>query len=315
VAVSLFFALLLAGHRAARAERVLDLTRALTHGKSVQARVSAATELDRLRDPRALRALIQALSDRSYLVRKQAAVALGHLGDARALVPLGRSRRDPRRAVRREVVTAIELIREKQRSRAPAARPAATPGREVTGLPSYPRFTPRGPDPIHVTLKSAADKSEGSTPPRTRQNRARRMRSLMLDQIERSKDVMLVPLVAPAPLDPAIDPYGIDLTVVKFAQVERGANVEVECEIRVAISTSEGKMLSVLTGGAKVQVPKLTFRAQFLPQLRGEALEGAVRSVHHDMVAYLVKFTRAAQPAAPQPGSAVGEPAEQHGGQ
>lgn len=294
VVAALFLALLGAGPRAAlgeraRAERVHDLSRALVQGRSVKARVSAAAELDRLRDPRAQRALIQALSDRSFLVRQRAAIALGHLGDPSALPALERARRDPRRAVRREVIAAIDLIRERQRALA-ATRPAAS--RDARGLASYPRPAPRA-DQIHVMLKSASDKSEGA-PTTVRQTRARRMRSLMVDQIERSHDVMLVPSVSAYP---SIDPYGIDLTVVKLDQVERGANIEVECEIRVAISTREGKMLSVLTGGAKVQVPRATFREQFLPQLRGEALEGAVRSVHRDMVGYLVKATRPARPA------------------
>jgi hypothetical protein len=305
VVALLCLALLGAGQRdargeRARAERVHDLTRALVQGRSVKARVSAAAELDRLRDPRALRALIQALSDRSFLVRQRAAIALGHLGDSTALPALERARRDPRRAVRREVIAAIDLIRERQR--ALAGRSAAS--RDARGLASYPRPAPHA-DQIHVMLKSASDKSEGA-PAAVRQTRARRMRSLMVDQIERSKEVMLVPSVS---ADSSIDPYSIDLTVVKLEQVERGTNVEVECAIRVAISTREGKMLSVLTGGAKVQVPRGTFREQFLPQLRGEALEGAVRSVHRDMVAYLVKSTRPAQPA----GSAVGDLGEKHG--
>jgi hypothetical protein len=62
-------------------------------------------------------------------------------------------------------------------------------------------------------------------------------------------------------------------------------------------------MLSFLTGGAKVQVPRGTFREHYLPQLRGEAIEGAVRSVHGDLVAFLKK----------QPSDRGGLP-QQHGG-
>jgi hypothetical protein len=46
-------------------------------------------------------------------------------------------------------------------------------------------------------------------------------------------------------------------------------------------------MLSFLTGGAKVQVPRSTFRVQYEPQLKREALENAIKSVHGDLVKYL----------------------------
>lgn len=273
----------------ARAERVHDLSRALLHGKHVKTRVSAASALDRLRDPRALHALILALGDASYLVRELAAAALGHLGDPAALPALERARADKRRAVRRQVLAAINLIRDKQR-RAVAAR-ASTPGnppvRAAGGL-AYPAPVAHdGPQPIYVMLKSASDKTAGGAAVSTRKQHAERMRSLMSAALARGKDVLLAPTTARAL---AGDPYAIDVTLMKLARVERGPHVEVECQIRVAISTREGKMLSFLTGGARVQVPRGTFREAYLPQLRSEAIEGAVRSVHGDLVAFLKKL-------------------------
>jgi uncharacterized membrane protein len=273
----------------ARAERVHDLSRALLHGKRVKTRVSAASALDRLRDRRAIHSLILALGDASYLVRELAAVALGHLGDPAALPALERARADKRRAVRRQVLAAINLIRDKQR-RAVAARapaPGNPPVRATRGL-AYPApVAHEGPPPIYVMLKSTSDKTAGGAAPSMRKQRADRMRSLMSAALARGKDVMLAPTSARAL---AGDPYAIDVTLVKLARVERGPHIEIECEIRVAISTREGKMLSFLTGGAKVQVPRGTFREAYLPQLRGEAIEGAVRSVHGDLVAFLKKL-------------------------
>ena len=123
----------------------------------------------------------------------------------------------------------------------------------------------------------------GSTPSKVRQLRATQMRSLMLDHLRRDQSVTLMS----APSDGAIDPYSMDVTIMKLERFERGAFVEVECEIRVAISDRRGKMLSFLTGGAKVQVPRSSFRMQYEAQLKREALENAVKSVHQDLVSYL----------------------------
>jgi hypothetical protein len=313
VALALAVLLLLGGSHAARAEeRVHDLSRLLLHGKRVKTRVSAATALDRMRDPRSLDPLVRALGDRSYLVRAAVATALGHLGDPAALPALERARLDPRRAVRRQVITAIELIRDKQRVLSARETRLAVPvgGGDAKRPPSTPLGTPAAPaqnQPIsrrvYLMLKSASDKSIGSAAPRVREMRARRMRSLMVDQLERNRNVMLVPSSS---RDPAIDPYTVDLTVVKLDEVERGHHIEVACEIRAAISTHEGKMLSFLTGGAKVQVPSTSYRQAFLPQLRREALEGAVRSVHGDLIAYLSKLPPSTGSGAASPGSGSG---------
>ncbi|MCI0391969.1 MAG: HEAT repeat domain-containing protein [Acidobacteria bacterium] len=53
-----------------------------------QTRRRAIKGLSRSRDPRAMAALMAALNDQSYLVRKEAARALGEIGDAQAVEPL-----------------------------------------------------------------------------------------------------------------------------------------------------------------------------------------------------------------------------------
>ena len=53
-----------------------------------QTRRRAIKGLSRSRDPRAMAALMAALNDQSYLVRKEAARALGEIGDAKAVEPL-----------------------------------------------------------------------------------------------------------------------------------------------------------------------------------------------------------------------------------
>jgi hypothetical protein len=301
---------------AARAEPVHDLSRALVNGRLAKTRLSAAISLGRLRDPRSLRPLMRALvDDRDHRVRAEAASALGRLAQPAALPALRRARRDRHPAVRRQVFAAIAHIRDAQvvaaQARAvPPARPPSSPpprapaaviaGGDVSapaGASSDGRAEVHtaaqsdavaGQQRIYVMLKSASDKSVGSAPPAMRQERATRMRALMAGHLARNGNVTVVP---PGAISTAIasDPYGIDLTVVKLGRVERAAQIAVECEIRVAISAPDGRMLSVLTGGAKVEVPRATFREEFLPELNREALEGAVRSVERDLITHLIR--------------------------
>jgi hypothetical protein len=46
-------------------------------------------------------------------------------------------------------------------------------------------------------------------------------------------------------------------------------------------------MLSFLSGGAKVQVPARTYNAKYLPNLRREALENAMRGMFGKLLNHL----------------------------
>ncbi len=272
----------------AHADKVSDLSRALVSGRTEKARISAAVSLGRLKDARALKPLIRALSDESNVVRALAATALGHLRDPAAVPALQRAARDGDMTVRRRAQDAIALIRSQG---SPAAQVAARtlapmPARGTGNMANYaiaPREERSGPQ-VFVVLKSTQDKSTGDSTSKVRQLRATQMRSLMVDQLRRDQTVTLMSSVA---TEVGIDPYSMDVTIMKLQRFERGPFVEVECEIRVAISDRRGKMLSFLTGGAKVQVPRSTFRLQYETQLKREALENAVKSVHGDLVKYL----------------------------
>jgi HEAT repeats len=303
--LALAVALLVMASGSARADRVHDLSRALVHGKRVQTRISAAISLGRLRDPRAVGSLVRALRDRSSKVRAHAAAALGELGRADALPALRRARRDRSPTVRLRALAAMKRIRQVRIAR--AASPTAMPA--LAASPVYGIAADRdAARRVHVMLKSASDKANGAVAS-AHHALDREMRSLMADQLEQTPGVTVVPAGTG---DRPIDPYAIDLTVVKLERVERTATVDVECEIRVAISTPRGKMLSLLTGGAVAQLPRATFRDEFLPELRRDALEGAVRSVHRDLIAHLAKLPPVALlPAAP--GDEPGQNADHRG--
>ena len=278
-----------AGAGTARAEKVHDLSNLLVHGKSEKERIAAAVSLGRLRDDRALKPLVRALSDESNVVRALAATALGYLDQPAALPALQRASRDPDMTVRRSATEAIATIRRSASATGGAAAPAPVQAARYDKLANYaiaPHEPARTPQ-VYVMVKSAQDKSVGSAPGKVRQMQASTMRSLMVDELKRDQQVTLMQGTAAAAAATGMEPYSIDVTIMRLERMERGAHVEFECEIRVAVSDERGKMLSFLTGGAKVQVPKRTFRNAYEPQLKREALENAVKSVRQDLVAYL----------------------------
>ena len=69
--------------------------------------------------------------------------------------------------------------------------------------------------------------------------------------------------------------------------VTTAAAVEVEAQLRLAISDDSGKMLSFLSGGAKVQVANQAFDPRSLPGLRRTALDNAMRGMFDKLLAHL----------------------------
>jgi len=174
------------------------------------------------------------------------------------------------------------------RASTPSTSPKSAPEVSGTLVSSSDAPQPAAARPqVHVVLKSAGDEAVDSESDADRRMWARRVSALLIAELEQDESVGLVSSELP---DPSVDPYGIDVALVKLAPVERDAHVDVECEIRVSISTRDGKMLSVLTGGAKVEVPRGAFREELLPQLGLEVMEVAVDSVHRDLVAYLLQL-------------------------
>ena len=269
-------ATLVAGAGAARADRVHELSRTLVHSQQEKERIAAAVSLARLGDARAIKPLVQALRDPQRMVRAMAAMALGHLADDSALPALQRATQDSDDMVRKRALEAISSIRN---------RVAATAGgaERRAGFGSSPHRV--GPEPVlYIGLKSTLDESKAPLTAKERRSHGTRMRAWLLKELDRQTDVTLSDGEARTL---SLEKNNIDVSIVKLDLQERGKFSEVECQIRIAISDDRGKMLSFLTGGAKIQVPRTTFRARYLPQLRLEAIENAVKSVHQDMLGYL----------------------------
>jgi hypothetical protein len=280
----------------AQADRVDDLAKRLDKSGSDKARIAAAVSLSRLRDKRALKPLVKALHDKNVVVRSLAASGLGTLGDSRALPALRRATLDKDKTVRKRATEAIGVIRKKTsatvgrkndrymvKSRTIRAAHYRVDGRES------PRLSKRKPD-LFVSIRTAADKSKGRSSKKARKERESRFKRLMHNELKGSKRLTTITSVAK---DLELPVYAVDLSITRLKRVVNGPWIEVECELRIAISNERGKMISFLTGGAKVQVPKRAFRKQFEANMRREALENAVKSVHQDLVRYLLKTTGA----------------------
>jgi len=84
-----------------------------------------------------------------------------------------------------------------------------------------------------------------------------------------------------------LDLRNVDVSCVSLETRQSGGYIEIEAQLRLAISDDRGKMLSFLSGGAKVQIPRKTYDARYLPQLRKEALENAVRGSFVNLVDHL----------------------------
>lgn len=273
-----------------RADRVGDLSSRLSRAKSDKARVAAAVSLGRLKDKRALKPLVTALRDKSNLVRAVAAAALGGLGDSRALPALRRATLDKDVNVRKRATQAIGVIRKKAGAAGASSRFNLKSRKirdahyRVDGRES-PRLSSRKPD-LYVTVRAAVDQSPGKTKKAARKARAATMRALLLTELGNAKRLTTNESTAK---DLDLPYYAVDISITRLERVVNGPWVELECELRIAISNERGKMISFLTGGAKIQVPKRSFRKQFEPNMRKEALENAVKSVHSDLARYLLK--------------------------
>lgn len=280
VALIIAIAAALAASGTAHADRVDRLSDTLRRSKSDKARISAAVALAKLEDRRAVPALAHALRDSNRSVRAIAATALGHIGDPRALKALRRAATDRDPMVRKRVATALARIEKK--APAPRSPPASSSrlARYRVDAKERPLLRPK----LHVMLKTASDETRGRSRPVARKLRAVRMKSLMLAAMNDTAMITTRPEEA-ARL--GLRSFTVDVSLLKLDRVNRGAMVEMECEIRLTISNGEGRMISFLTGGARVQVPRRTYRPDYDKQMRNEALENAIRKMHRDLVSFL----------------------------
>ncbi|HEY4059619.1 MAG TPA: HEAT repeat domain-containing protein [Kofleriaceae bacterium] len=271
--------------------RVDELTQSM-QSSSAKSRIAAVTALGRLEDKAALRPLVDALHDPNTQVRTIAAAALGKLGHKAALPALRTAAEDDTDSNVKKIAHEAAIAVAKANSLPdpfPAAAPPAKPtlaARKSGGTAGFGRqgHAVEGHPDLFVLINSTTDDSPGKLDKVTRKSHA----DLLRDTLSGSfKSAALVTTVAADAQRWGLDPRHLDVSVTKLEVGQAGGYIEVEAQLRLAISDDDGKMLSFLSGGAKVQVPKGTFNAKYLPQMRKEALENAMRGMFDKLLAQL----------------------------
>jgi HEAT repeats len=265
------------GSAALKEDRVDQLAAQLTRPSSNEkAKLSAIAALARTGDRRAVKPLTGALQDGNPTVRALAAAALGKLGQKSAMPALRQAQNDSSETVRERVADAIASI---SRANGLAAQTAST----TAGFGKQARITEQSPD-LYVVFKSFNDDSPGRSEKKERLTNAEVVRAAMTTEL---RSAPLVTAVANEAKRLNLNPRVVDASVVKMKLRTKGNMLELETELRLAISDDSGKMLSFLSGGAKVSVPKKGFNWSYLPQLRKEALENAVRGLFGKLITHL----------------------------
>ena len=266
--------------RADEAERIAQLTATMGDGHSERERVAAVTALARLSSKTALRPLVDALHDRSAAVRAIAAAGLGKLGHRAALPALRQAQTDADPVVQKRAAEAVAAVC--AANNLPVAAPAAGPVKGP-GFGNQPRAVAPRPD-LYVVIKSASDDSPGKHDKIARKLHADLLRSAMTTELTSANLVTMTPADAKKY---GLDPRHLDLSIVGLEFRQDGAFVEVEAQVRLAISDDNGKMISFVSGGAKMQVPRRGYDASYLPQLRRDAIENAVHGILDKLIAQL----------------------------
>jgi hypothetical protein len=272
-------------------DRVAELSAQLDGERTEKERIAAVTALGRLNDKKALKPLVGALRDKSATVRAVAALALGKLGHRAALPALREAQSDDDSLVRKRAKEAVTLISEANDIEPEYAEDGAA-DKGKAGFGNKPKALSVRPE-LYVVVKSATDDSPAAKSTKKTDLKAVKKDKKMHAEIAKlamSTELKATEVVTSVPKDAAkynLDLRNIDVIITKLETRTSGSYIEIEAQLRLAISDDRGKMLSFLTGGAKVQVKKASYNTSYLPQLRREAIENAVRGLFDKLMAHL----------------------------
>jgi hypothetical protein len=280
--------LLVANVAPARAgDRIDELTTQLS-SSSEKTRLTAVVSLARLDDKRALKPLVTALHDPSAPVRALAASALGHLGHKASLPSLRNAATDDTdetvREKAREAAVRVAKVNNLPDELPPTPKEAQVQARRTSGFGRSPHAVEDRPD-LYVVIKSSNDDSPGSKGDKVvRKANGEVLKTALENELKAAPQVTMTDTEAKRW---GLEARHIDVSVVKLDVDTSGSYVEISADLRLAISDDTGKMLSFLSGGAKVQVPRSKYKPQFLPDFRKEALEGAMKGMFDKLLAHL----------------------------
>jgi HEAT repeat protein len=278
-----------AGVARADGDRVAELTTQLTAKHTEKERIAAVAALGRLGDKKALKPLVGALRDKSATVRAVAAAALGKLGHRAALPALREACNDDDVLVRkrsREAVVSISDANGIDVDLPPDTKSEdgeAAVGDSKAGFGNKPKALAARPE-LYVVVKSATDGSSKKTSKTDKKLHGEIAKLAMAAELKAAGTVTSAPKEA-SKYD--LDLHSIDITITKLETRTVGTQIEVAAEIKLAISDSDDKMISVLSGGAAVQVKKAGYNTSYLPTLRKEAIENAVKGMFDKLLEHL----------------------------
>jgi hypothetical protein len=265
------------GHASAE-DRIGELTATLAASHSERERIAAVTSLARIADKAALRPLVVALQDSSPAVRGIACLGLGklrHKAASPALRMLAIDDADP--TVRQRAIEALTQIN--QANGLPPEK-FVTTAATTPGQPAAVATRPR----IHVSIRSTTDESPGKNDPRVRKSHTEVLRDTLTSELASSP---LFTTDAVAAKKQNLDSCQIDISIVRLETRTRNGMIEVEAQLRLTISDPNGKMLSFLSGGARMEVKRHGYNLAYLPQLRKETVANAVRGLSMKLVEHL----------------------------
>lgn len=269
---------------------IAELSSTLSKSSSEKSRLGAVIALARLGDRNTMKPLVAGLRDPSAKVRAAAAAALGRLAHKSSLPALREACNDGDELVRKQATKAVALVSQangialEPTEAAPSL--AATPSK--AGFGHQPRALATRPE-LYVLINTSTDDSSKKLDEKTRKSHGEIVRVAMAAALKTS------PAISGNAAD--LEKYGLtarnlDLSVVTLEAKAVGNTMEIDAQLRLAISDKQGKMLAFVSGGAKVSVPKRTFETKQLPDLRREALEGAVKGLFDKLLDHLRRSAR-----------------------
>lgn len=277
----------------AAAEPRVDELSKLLGSSSEKTRLSAVVSLGRLNDKAAMKPLVTALSDPNAQVRALAAAALGRIGHKAALPALRTTATDDVDATVREraresaiAVAKANALPDPWPAQPTTAGSSKVQARKSGGSAGFGRqaHAVEARPNLFVTINSSADDSPGKADKNTRKLHGEIIKTTLAASFKAEPQVTTLASEAQRW---GLDSRHLDLSVTKLDVAQTGSFIEIEAQLRLAISDDNGKMLSFLSGGAKVQVPAKTYNAKYLPNLRREALENAMRGMFAKLLTHL----------------------------
>lgn len=249
-------------------DRISRLTRILQTDRSYKVRLQVALTLGKLKDKRAVPALLKALSDENYTVRGVTAASLAQIGDPSALPRLKEvAQSDSNEFVRGQADRAVRAL-------ASAGQGSVLAG---AGPPPGTRF--------YITLGKISNKgSKGGD------SASRALGDALLKEFRGVAGVSTDWGGGRAPSGPEltkrkVQGFVLDGSIISLTATRSGGTVEVSCNIKVSLATFPGNsMKAFYTGGASTEVPVSGFTPDQEASIYKDVLEGAAQGARENIV-------------------------------